>query len=30
MLGRTGAKDFLDDLADQLNTAQADWRRQNP
>lgn len=30
MLGKTSAQDFLDDLADQLNTAQADWQRQNP
>ncbi|MFK4066629.1 ABC transporter substrate-binding protein [Streptomyces sp. NPDC029674] len=29
MLGKTSAKDFLDDLADQLNTAQADWKQRN-
>ncbi|MFG2650585.1 ABC transporter substrate-binding protein [Streptomyces sp. NPDC048436] len=30
MLGKTSAKDFLDDLADQLNQAQADWKQRNP
>ncbi|WP_330285524.1 ABC transporter substrate-binding protein [Streptomyces sp. NBC_00576] len=29
MLGKASAKNFLDDLADQLNTAQADWKQRN-
>lgn len=28
MDGQTGAKDFLDSLADQLNKAQAEWNEQ--
>ncbi|MEU0056909.1 sugar ABC transporter substrate-binding protein [Streptomyces sp. NPDC006334] len=28
LLGKTSAKDFLDTLADQLNKAQADWKKQ--
>ncbi|MFF9915467.1 ABC transporter substrate-binding protein [Streptomyces sp. NPDC013457] len=29
LLGKSTAKDFLDDLAEQLNTAQAEWKSQN-
>ncbi len=29
LLGKTSAKNFLDDLADQLNTAQAEWKQRN-
>ncbi|GKQ38293.1 sugar ABC transporter substrate-binding protein [Streptomyces sp. A012304] len=29
LLGKMSAKDFLDTLAEQLNTAQAEWKKQN-